>query len=290
MLLSELSVGSVPLHPLVVHAAVILLPVAAVIAAVLIFVPSSRNNWTLAGLLGFTSVGLAAVWAAEYTGEALAADVGYPGVHAELGEQAVIAATLFALFVAGWVFLMVRRPRRRLWLIFRSRVFPVFMLITGAVTVFAIVQAGHSGAVATWESRMIQETSSPIPVQIEETDPVEENVADPVKEPESEVETVPVALSAENVINHFNTALHCYTVINNNVYDLSGVFASHPGGAQAILFLCGMDGTSGFEAQHGGREIPERELEERFVGEFGSTVELPLKRLPESYVAEFLTE
>lgn len=43
----------------------------------------------------------------------------------------------------------------------------------------------------------------------------------------------------------------CYVTVGGSVYDLTSWIAEHPGGSQAILGLCGTDGTAPFSAQHG---------------------------------------
>ncbi|MEI7709620.1 MAG: cytochrome b5 domain-containing protein [bacterium] len=42
--------------------------------------------------------------------------------------------------------------------------------------------------------------------------------------------------------------------------------SAHPGGSQAILYLCGIDGTKAFNDQHGGQARPERELASFVIG------------------------
>lgn len=42
----------------------------------------------------------------------------------------------------------------------------------------------------------------------------------------------------------------CWTVIDGNVYDLTNWISQHPGGEQAILSICGIDGTAAFRNQH----------------------------------------
>jgi cytochrome b involved in lipid metabolism len=44
----------------------------------------------------------------------------------------------------------------------------------------------------------------------------------------------------------------CWSVINGSVYDLTSWIPNHPGGEQTILSLCGINGSSGYNAQHGG--------------------------------------
>ncbi len=43
----------------------------------------------------------------------------------------------------------------------------------------------------------------------------------------------------------------CYSAINGSVYDLTQWIEVHPGGAEKILLLCGIDGTKEFNEQHG---------------------------------------
>ncbi len=53
-----------------------------------------------------------------------------------------------------------------------------------------------------------------------------------------------------------NSAASCWTTINGNVYDLTQWIGQHPGGEGAILSICGIDGTSAFEGQHGDQGRP----------------------------------
>lgn len=61
-------------------------------------------------------------------------------------------------------------------------------------------------------------------------------------------------------VSTHRTKASCWTTVRGKVYDLTPWISKHPGGAAAILSLCGKDGTSGFEAQHGGQSRPENEL------------------------------
>ena len=58
----------------------------------------------------------------------------------------------------------------------------------------------------------------------------------------------------------------CWTAINGNVYDVTKWINQHPGGADAILSLCGTDGSSAFNDQHGGQRRPESELASFKIG------------------------
>ncbi len=45
-------------------------------------------------------------------------------------------------------------------------------------------------------------------------------------------------------------ASSCWTIIGGSVYDLTAWIPQHPGGAGAIVGLCGHDGTAAFQGQH----------------------------------------
>lgn len=63
-----------------------------------------------------------------------------------------------------------------------------------------------------------------------------------------------------------NTASKCWTVIDSKVYDLTNWINSHPGGAGAIISLCGTDGTSAFTSQHGSQGQPKSRLAAYLLG------------------------
>ena len=63
-----------------------------------------------------------------------------------------------------------------------------------------------------------------------------------------------------------NSASSCYTAVNGSVYDVTNWINQHPGGAGAILSMCGKDSTSAFEGQHGGQRRPESELASFKIG------------------------
>jgi hypothetical protein len=65
-----------------------------------------------------------------------------------------------------------------------------------------------------------------------------------------------------------NTASKCWSIINDNVYDLTKWIKSHPGGQSAITFLCGTDGTNAFLAQHRGQPTPFSRLASFYLGAY----------------------
>jgi cytochrome b involved in lipid metabolism len=63
-----------------------------------------------------------------------------------------------------------------------------------------------------------------------------------------------------------NTASNCWATINGNVYNLTSWISQHPGGEAPILGLCGKDGTSAFESQHGNNGRANAELATLKIG------------------------
>lgn len=57
-----------------------------------------------------------------------------------------------------------------------------------------------------------------------------------------------------------NNRTSCWTAVYGGVYDVTAWISQHPGGAGAIVAMCGVDGTSSFDAQHGGQSRANAEL------------------------------
>jgi hypothetical protein len=62
------------------------------------------------------------------------------------------------------------------------------------------------------------------------------------------------------------TPTKCWSAIDGNVYDLTRWIAAHPGGASPIRFLCGIDGTNAFKAQHANQSNPMSRLSSYLLG------------------------
>ena len=62
------------------------------------------------------------------------------------------------------------------------------------------------------------------------------------------------------------SAASCWTVISDNVYDLTKWIGQHPGGEGAIKSLCGTDGTKDFLAMHRNQSKPEARLDRYLLG------------------------
>ena len=78
------------------------------------------------------------------------------------------------------------------------------------------------------------------------------------------VSTTP-SYTLADVSKHSN-ATSCWSAINGNVYDLTSWINQHPGGPEAILSICGVDGSAAFNDQHGGQRRPANELAGFMIG------------------------
>ncbi len=61
-------------------------------------------------------------------------------------------------------------------------------------------------------------------------------------------------------ISAHKDASSCWSAINGSVYDLTSWIPNHPGGEQTILSLCGIDGSAGYNGQHGNSKKPAKVL------------------------------
>lgn len=71
-------------------------------------------------------------------------------------------------------------------------------------------------------------------------------------------------------LSSYSTPDNCYAAVRGSVYDLTAWIKAHPGGERGILSLCGKDGTSAFEKQHGGQSGPEETLTGFRIGSLSS--------------------
>ena len=243
------TIGGLPLHPLTVHAASVLIPLSAIALVLLVFVPKWRKAYfplTIGALA--VSVGLA--FAAKQSGEALAARVGNPADHQALGDLLFPASIgLFFLGLAFYFFTKTKNPKWTLQL--------AGGLSTAAVAgvVVLSVLVGHSGAEATWGNRIAATAADEL---VAPTDPVpgtDGTTGNPTDG----------GITVAEVLKH-NTVSDCWSVVNGNVYDLTSYVSNHKGGPAVIKAICGKDGTKAFSGQHAGAAKPNADLSSLLVG------------------------
>ncbi len=159
MFLEISSIAGLPAHPLLVHAAVILVPLAVIALAVTGWKAAWRRNYSLP--VAIIAVG-GAVFAflAKESGEPIEHSVKEAaraagtqarfGDHPEQGDTAFVFAVVFALSaVAVWA---IDRYRERFSLPKQSGLIAYGVaLVPGALALVTIAIAGHSGAKLVWK-------------------------------------------------------------------------------------------------------------------------------------------
>ena len=147
-----MNVFGLPLHPLVVHAAVILVPMAALGALMLVGLPRLRAayGW-LTVAVAVAGAGSAVV--ARFSGQALAQDLGLTNSsrvarHMALGAWTPWPVVALALALAVFIWTTRRRSEDRS---------AALVWVSGALSIVAAVASlvlvgltGHAGAAAVW--------------------------------------------------------------------------------------------------------------------------------------------
>ena len=152
------SIAGLPLHPLLVHATVVIVPAAAVSVLLAAVWPRFRR-W--AGLLplGLAVVGLILVPLSTSSGESLEHEVGHSALiekHSQLADGLLpwmIGLVVMAAGLYAWHWRESRRgsgttrPRTRAWV---PVTISVLAVVAALGTSVQVVLIGHSGAKAAW--------------------------------------------------------------------------------------------------------------------------------------------
>ena len=141
-------IDGLPVHPLVVHAVVVLLPLSVLGTIVVALVPRWRRPYGPL-VVAVAAVGTVLVPVATSSGEALEKRVGDPGEHAELGEQLIWFSV--ALLVALVALLVLDRRGARRALVTAVAVVAVLVALATTVQVYRV---GESGARAVWADQV----------------------------------------------------------------------------------------------------------------------------------------
>ncbi|MGE5209939.1 MAG: DUF2231 domain-containing protein [Acidobacteriota bacterium] len=147
-----------PAHPLVVHAAVVLLPIAAIGLILVALLPKARRHYAPV-IFGVALVATIAVGLAQQSGESLEGQVRETEQleeHTEQGQTVLpwaIAVTIVSAAVAAEPFV-----RDRIGKVSPKAVSAVLIgasVIAGIGATWTVIEVGHSGATSVW-----QDTSS----------------------------------------------------------------------------------------------------------------------------------
>ena len=142
------SVAGLPLHPLVIHISIVLIPLVAIGALVMSYLPSfSRRYGKL--ILIIAIVAQASLFLAKVTGEAFEEILDKEmGRHAELGEIApFITLPMVALIYLRW---RLDRSGATVGSAWVRRLTSIALIVAALASIAVIVLVGHSGAQSVW--------------------------------------------------------------------------------------------------------------------------------------------
>ena len=142
------TLGGLPLHPLVVHATTVLVPLAVLVVLLAVAWPRFRR-WAGPLPVGLALVALVLTPLSTATGENLEHQVGRSALverHAELGDQLLPLTIALFVLAAGFWWLERRPGTRRALVVGVGALAVVAALATGV----QVARIGHSGAKAAW--------------------------------------------------------------------------------------------------------------------------------------------
>ena len=233
------TIQGLPVHPLVVHFAVVLLPLATISVIIAIYIPRFRRTYAFASVLG-VFVGTGAAFVAKQSGEALSNRIGLPKEHANYGNLLPLISAVFFLLTLLWY----RNLRSS-----KSTQVSILTHLTAVVGVGVLVLTlltGHTGAQAVWEGRLAADKSTSSKI--------------------SDSQTTNVKSYAMADVSQHKSSASCWSAIDGNVYDLTKWINQHPGGSGVIKAICGKDGSAAFNGQHAGQNRPANELARFKIG------------------------
>jgi hypothetical protein len=137
-----LALGDLPLHPLVVHFAVILFPISLLGLIAVVMVAKLRSKHLLKAIAA-VAITTPFVFLAQQSGEALSEVLYEPEPHAEYGEM-LMPLALVTLLMAVVFWWSLRGPK------FLSQLLAVAVISLAFAGIAMTVVVGHSGATATW--------------------------------------------------------------------------------------------------------------------------------------------
>lgn len=252
--------NSLPAHPLLVHAPVVLIPLCAIGVLALALVPRWRRKYGWLLLIGI-AVAAGSAWLAKESGEALAARVGQPERHAELGE--ILPWITLALFVITAIWLIVAwrnsRPDPDDPDVPRGSgpfqiLFGILAVIAAALAVVWVFLVGDSGAKAVWSPRApVPSASAPAASPAASASAAPSGSASPASSasPSASGTSSTTSITRAMLAQH-STPQDCWAAVGGKVYNLTAWEAQSGSSAKGIDEFCGTDATEAFAAQNTG--------------------------------------
>lgn len=154
-------INGLPLHPLVVHGVVVLLPLAVLGTIALALRPAWRLSYG-PFVVAIAAVATILVPISTSSGEALEKRVGDPGDHAALGDQLIWFSIPLLVFVAGMVWLERRKAAGKPAM--GPSVLPAAVaglaIVAALATGVQVYRVGDSGARAAWGDQVSSSSSN----------------------------------------------------------------------------------------------------------------------------------
>ena len=247
-------ITGLPIHPLISHAVVVLVPLAAVGALILTFRTTWRATYSPLVLIA-TLLSLMSAYIATQSGEALSSRVGLPNSHSTLGERLALTVLIFSITFSIWFAIERSKSLRTKIPKLLQQLVKALVPVTAIMSLTLTVLVGHSGAETTWKSRITQTQAVAL-----------EGSAPTVGAPAGSVN-----LSTSEINSH-NSQSDCWSIVNGKVYNLTTYVQSHPGGVGVIANICGKDGTNSFKNQHGTQGKPNSVLTGFLLGSVGESI------------------
>lgn len=252
------TVGGLPIHALVVHFAVVILPIAVLGILAAIYLPKYASKFTFISLVA-AGVGTGFAYIASQSGEALAEKIGLPQDHANYGDILPNVAAAFTIMSVVWY--LVKNKKITVPIKFLKHL----TAVVGIAVIGLTFITGHTGAQAVWESKIkaIDNLRAP------ESNTSSMNDSSGAQSTDQNQNSIVLSLTE---VKRHNLGSDCWSVINGNVYNLTTFVQRHPGGVGAISSLCGKDGTAAFDNQHGQSSKPNNILDGLLIGNLGATI------------------
>ncbi len=240
------SISGLPVHALIVHFAVVLLPLSCMALVISIYMPKFKSKYALASVVGII-IGMGSAFIAKQSGEALAAKIGNPVEHSKLGNILPLFAFVLACAAVLWFKSSKGKAARSVTPLGHTTA-----LLSLAVMALTFL-VGHTGAQAVWQGRLPDAKKAS---------------ATPTPSATKSTAAKRTTYTMADIKKH-SKSTSCWSAINGNVYDLTKWINRHPGGSSVIISLCGKDGSSMFNGQHGGQARPVSELTGFKIGKLG---------------------
>ena len=129
------------------------------------------------------------------------------------------------------------------------------VLVIAGVGAYVFLQKTADDAMQMPDMSSMTEERAEVDVSFESTNPDMENEEEGSDNSDATAGTGSDSsggITAAMVAEHSSRS-SCWSSINGGVYDLTSWIPNHPGGEQAILGLCGTDGSAKFNGKHGGQ-------------------------------------